>query len=90
MPPALVRPSAQESRTGRYDRKNWRPAAQFQQQVITALKAMPKTALPMEVLRTATSMLSMYDSEAEDMSPEANVRKAIRLTAQVRNDRHSV
>ena len=27
-------------------------------------------------------MLSMYDPEAEDMSPEANLRKAIRLTAQ--------
>src|SRR5438477_5301135 len=52
------------------------------QQVINALKVVPKTALPMEVLRTATSMLSMYDSEAEDMSPEANLRKAIRLTAQ--------
>ncbi len=52
------------------------------QQVITALKTFPKTALPMEVLRTAVSMLSMYDSEAEDMSPEANLRKAIRLTAQ--------
>jgi citrate synthase len=51
-------------------------------QVITALKAVPKTALPMEVLRTATSMTSMYDSEAEDMSPEANMRKAIRLTGQ--------
>jgi citrate synthase len=50
--------------------------------VINAMKALPKTALPMEVLRTATSMLSMYDSEAEDMSPEANLRKAIRLTAQ--------
>jgi len=33
-------------------------------------------------LRTAISMLSMYDSEAEDMSSEANLRKAIRLTAQ--------
>jgi citrate synthase len=51
-------------------------------QVTNALKAFPKTALPMEVLRTAVSMLSMYDSEAEDMSPEANLRKAIRLTAQ--------
>src|SRR2546423_1579624 len=51
-------------------------------QVINAMKAMPKTALPMEVLRTAISTLSMYDPEAEDMSPEANLRKAIRLTAQ--------
>jgi citrate synthase len=51
-------------------------------QIITALRAMPNTALPMEALRTAVSMLSMYDPEAEDMSPEANQRKAIRLTAQ--------
>jgi citrate synthase len=50
--------------------------------VIDLMKAMPKTALPMEVLRTATSACSMYDPEAEDMSREANVRKAIRLTAQ--------
>ncbi len=52
-------------------------------QVIDALKALPKKALPMEALRTALSMLSMYDAEAEDMSPEANLRKAIRLTAQI-------
>jgi citrate synthase len=51
-------------------------------QLIDAMKAMPKKALPMEVLRTAISMLSMYDPEAEDMSPDANLRKAIRLTAQ--------
>jgi len=50
--------------------------------ITDAIRRMPKTALPMEVLRTAISMLSMYDSEAEDMSPEANLRKAIRLTAQ--------
>src|SRR6516225_7938788 len=51
-------------------------------QIVDAIQAMPKKALPMEVLRTAVSMLSMYDSGAEDMSPEANQRKAIRLTAQ--------
>src|SRR5262245_50705919 len=51
-------------------------------QVIEAIKVLPKTALPMEVLRTAVSLLSMFDPEAEDMSPEANLRKAIRLTAQ--------
>jgi citrate synthase len=51
-------------------------------QVIDAIRAMPKRALPMEVLRTAVSLLSMYDPEAEDMSPEANQCKAIKLTAQ--------
>jgi citrate synthase len=35
----------------------------------------------MDVLRTAVSMLSLYDAEAADMSPEANHRKAVRLMA---------
>ena len=51
-------------------------------EVLDAIKRLPKKALPMEALRTGVSMLSMYDPEAEDMSPEANLRKAIRLTAQ--------
>jgi citrate synthase len=39
-------------------------------------------ANPMGVLRTAASMLGLYDSEALEMSPEANMRKAERLMAQ--------
>ncbi len=39
---------------------------------------------PMDVLRTAVSMLSLYDPEAQDMSAEANHRKAVRLMAQDR------
>jgi citrate synthase len=35
----------------------------------------------MDVLRTAVSMLSHYDAEAGDRSPEANARKARRLMA---------
>ena len=50
--------------------------------VISLLKALPKDALPMVALRTAVSACAMYDPEAEDMSPEANLRKAIRLNAQ--------
>jgi citrate synthase len=34
---------------------------------------------PMDVLRTAVSMLSLHDPEAQDMSTEANHRKAVRL-----------
>jgi len=37
---------------------------------------------PMDVLRTAVSMLSLYDPQAKDMSPEANQAKAIKLMAQ--------
>jgi citrate synthase len=43
----------------------------------------PRTAHPMDVLRTAVSALGMYDPDEKDNSREANLRKAIRLTAQV-------
>jgi citrate synthase len=42
----------------------------------------PKQATPMEILRTATAALSMFDPTANDIqSPEGNLDKAIRLTA---------
>jgi len=37
---------------------------------------------PMDVLRTAVSMLSLYDPMARDMSPQANAAKAVKLMAQ--------
>jgi len=37
---------------------------------------------PMDVLRTAVSMLSLYDPQAKDMSPEANYTKAHKLMSQ--------
>ncbi|HET7402477.1 MAG TPA: citrate/2-methylcitrate synthase [Usitatibacter sp.] len=45
--------------------------------------ALVKAAHPMDVLRTAVSALAAFDPEVADNSPEANVRKGIRLTAQV-------
>jgi citrate synthase len=41
-----------------------------------------KTGTPMDVLRTAVSMLSLDDPQAKDMSPEANLQKAQKLMAQ--------
>ena len=38
---------------------------------------------PMAALRTAISLLGLYDEEADVMDPEANRRKAIRLQAKV-------
>ncbi|HYI92003.1 MAG TPA: citrate synthase [Bryobacteraceae bacterium] len=49
--------------------------------VVEFLKSVPD-GQPMHVLRTAVSMLSIHDPEANDMSPEANVRKAQKLMAQ--------
>src|SRR5579871_1193364 len=51
------------------------------QQVTDFLGANGKAA-PMDVLRTAVSMLSLYDPIARDMSPEANEQKAVKLMAQ--------
>ncbi len=47
------------------------------------LKQFPKTAPPMDALRTATSLLGMYDPDLGDESLAANRRKALRLTAQM-------
>ena len=51
-------------------------------EVVALMRHFTRTAQPMEALRTGVSALSMFDSESEDGSMEANVRKAIRLTAQ--------
>ena len=37
----------------------------------------------MDMLRTLTSALGQYDPDADDNSPQANYRKAVRLTAQI-------
>jgi citrate synthase len=46
------------------------------------LKNAPQGAVPMAVLRTAVSMLALYDPLAQDMSPEANQAKALKLMTQ--------
>ncbi|MGP4041610.1 citrate synthase [Gracilibacillus sp. D59] len=38
---------------------------------------------PMAALRTAVSLLGLYDTEADEMTDEANKRKAIRLQAKI-------
>jgi citrate synthase len=51
--------------------------------IIDLLKSVPTSATPMEVLRTAVSLLSIYDADEKDSSRAANVRKSFRLTAQI-------
>ncbi|MCH8556977.1 MAG: citrate synthase [Balneolia bacterium] len=51
--------------------------------VLNYLKSANKDSEPMAVLRTATSMLADDDPESADTSPEASLRKAIRLTAKL-------
>lgn len=52
-------------------------------EVLRMLETFPKHAMPMEVLRTAVSALSLYDVDEKDNSHDANVRKSFRLTSQI-------
>ena len=54
---------------------NWR--------IIEFLRSVPTDATPMEVLRTAVSLLSLYDPDEKDCSHEGNIRKSYRLAAQI-------
>src|SRR5271155_3454474 len=51
--------------------------------IIDLLRAAPRHALPMDVLRTAVSALAFYDPENTKNDHDANVNKAIRLTSQI-------
>ena len=52
-------------------------------EVLTLMKDFPRNATPMDALRTALSALAFYDPQAHDSSREANVAKALRVTAQI-------
>jgi citrate synthase len=45
------------------------------------ISSIPKNANPMDMLRTVVSVLGFYDPEPAETSHEANLRRAIRLTA---------
>ncbi len=48
-----------------------------------AFRLLPKAADPMRALQLSAAMLGALDPDAADNSPEANVRKAMRLTSQL-------
>jgi citrate synthase len=58
-------------------------AREIDQRIIDMLKGFPRSATPMEVLRTAVSALSFYDADEKDNSHDANVRKSYHLTSQI-------
>ena len=49
--------------------------------LINILKQIPKKSHPMDVARTAVSVMGLEDKETRDNSPKANLRKAIRILA---------
>src|ERR1700689_4732053 len=64
-------------------RKRLTEARQLDPKMIDLLRSFPKSATPMEVLRTAVSALSFYDPEESDNKHDANVSKSFRLTSQI-------
>ena len=57
--------------------KSFTPAPE----VIDELRRFPSDADPMDILRTAVSLLDFYDKDAHDTSREASLRTATRLVA---------
>ena len=62
-------------------RKKMTPERRLPAEVQLIMRSIAKKASPMTALRTIVSALAMCDPEAEDDTSEANLRKAIRLTA---------
>ncbi len=52
-------------------------------QVIEFMRTVPADAPPMEVLRTAVSLLSIYDPSGDSVTHAENLRKSFNLTAQI-------
>ena len=50
-------------------------------QILSDIQKMPKKAHPMDVVRTAVSLMALEDRDTKDNSPKANMRKAIRIFA---------
>ena len=48
-------------------------------EIISDIRKMPKKAHPMDVARTAVSLMALEDNKTKDNSPKANMRKAIRI-----------
>jgi len=58
-------------------------AAPLPPEVLRALRIVPRTTHPMRILQGGVALLGALDPDAEDDSPAANRRKALRLVAHV-------
>jgi citrate synthase len=63
--------------------KKLRAARELPQPVVDFLRNAPKNAGPMDVIRTAVSMLGLYDANPKDESPEANYNRSVSITAKI-------
>ena len=61
--------------------KEERKDRKLSQSLIKVLKEIPKKAHPMDVARTAVSVMGLEDKETSNNSPKANMRKTMRIFA---------
>ena len=59
--------------------KDERSNRKLSKQILNDIQKMPKKAHPMDVIRTAVSLMSLEDKDTKNNSHEANMRKAIRI-----------
>ena len=59
--------------------KEERKERKLSKSLINIIKQMPKKSHPMDVARTAVSVMGLEDNETTDNSPKANLRKAMRI-----------
>ena len=60
-----------------------RSARELPTQVVDFLRSVPKESGPMDVIRTAVSMLGLYDKNPKDESAAANYDRAVSITAKI-------
>lgn len=60
-----------------------RALREIDRSLLTLINRMPENCHPMDVVRTAISWLGAQDPSEDDRSPDANLAKAIRMTAQL-------
>jgi citrate synthase len=58
-------------------------ARELPRDVLAVMLALPRDANPMRMLEACVATLGTTDPQADDLSPEANLAKSIRLTAQM-------
>ncbi len=59
--------------------KNERSERNLSKQILSDIQKMPKKAHPMDVIRTAVSLMALEDKDTRHNSPKANMKKAIRI-----------
>ena len=61
--------------------KEERSSRKLSVQILKDIQKMPKKAHPMDVIRTAVSLMALEDKDTKNNSPEANMKKSIRIFA---------